>query len=231
MFDFVIRRKYQSQSDTANTILKIPVSNSFYGFLKDIPLNDQSLLVPDDFEMFLNRFEFNGHMFIYPERVESTTITKSFSAYLTENNIQLLPDEQKMLTVYLNQDKKSKSSQKNAVYTFNLKQLAIIDDYQKKHVRELNKEQIEEKALENGLEACRRKDSVLINVFGVEKNLVYDILKAKSLSFTLKSDIIPGRVKGRYTSNVISGIDTHSYAALPKKPHQPFPPGYRTTCH
>lgn len=57
-FDFQMDRSYYAQQDTTNQILKVQPDASYYDFLKEMPLNEQSVLVNYGTDFFINRFEF-----------------------------------------------------------------------------------------------------------------------------------------------------------------------------
>ncbi|MDD4921323.1 MAG: TlpA disulfide reductase family protein [Bacteroidales bacterium] len=58
LFDFLDARSSAARQDTANQILKMPVSSDYYDFLGKMPLNDLTLLISPDFGRFINRFEY-----------------------------------------------------------------------------------------------------------------------------------------------------------------------------
>ena len=51
-------RNVFAERDTANQALKMKAGNNYYDFLKDISLNDESLLADKGYREFVNRFEF-----------------------------------------------------------------------------------------------------------------------------------------------------------------------------
>ena len=67
-----------AERDTANQALKIKVGNDYYDFLKDISLNDESLLADKGYREFINRFEFMPPL----REVQNDAYEKSFSLLL-----------------------------------------------------------------------------------------------------------------------------------------------------
>lgn len=57
-FDYQLNRGYFALKDTANPVLKVNPSRSYYDFLKDIPLDDKTLLVNNPIDILINRFEY-----------------------------------------------------------------------------------------------------------------------------------------------------------------------------
>ncbi|RHJ77087.1 hypothetical protein DW103_16190 [Parabacteroides sp. AM08-6] len=58
MLDFLGMRKYEAMVDTANQVLKVKEDDSYYDFLKQMPLDDYTLLACGQFGTFINRFEY-----------------------------------------------------------------------------------------------------------------------------------------------------------------------------
>lgn len=58
LLDFVMYREYSAQQDTANLVLKAPVEDSYYNFIKEMPLDDETLPADEGFSIFINRLEY-----------------------------------------------------------------------------------------------------------------------------------------------------------------------------
>lgn len=58
LLNFMVYRSLFAERDTANQALKMKAGNNYYDFLKDISLNDESLLADKGYREFINRFEF-----------------------------------------------------------------------------------------------------------------------------------------------------------------------------
>lgn len=58
LLNFIAYRSLFAERDTANQALKMKAGNNYYDFLKDISLNDESLLADKGYREFINRFEF-----------------------------------------------------------------------------------------------------------------------------------------------------------------------------
>lgn len=56
--EFQLARNYYAQKDTTNQVLKVQPDASYYKFLKEMPLNEQSALANANVGSFINRFEF-----------------------------------------------------------------------------------------------------------------------------------------------------------------------------
>lgn len=58
IFEFLMGRSYYAKQDTTNLALKVKADDSYYSFLKEMPLDDATALALADADIFLNRFEF-----------------------------------------------------------------------------------------------------------------------------------------------------------------------------
>jgi hypothetical protein len=53
-------RDYYAKQDTANQALKVKENDSYYDFLKEMPLDDKTILADEKADIFTNRFDFIG---------------------------------------------------------------------------------------------------------------------------------------------------------------------------
>lgn len=58
VLDYAMMRNYYAAQDTSNQVLKVKITDAFYNFLKQVPLNDETLMACPDFSIFINRFEY-----------------------------------------------------------------------------------------------------------------------------------------------------------------------------
>lgn len=185
LFNFVSDRDYYAKQDTTNTTLKIPVENEYFDFLQKMDLNDQSLLALDDFKIFVNRLEFSKPILVYPKPNQTNTFTpeKTFEQYLELEKIEITE-----------KDKTLKESLKNKVF----KSAAEVIEFQKQFSESYNnasnaysKKYVDPfisvpKPEKVTMEKWQLRDSIVKNVFHLEKNLVYEIIKIRVLDFDIK---------------------------------------------
>ena len=79
-FDFLMSRSYYASQDTANKVLTIQEDSTYYDFLKNMDLNDLSLLSDNDGSTFVNRFEYMNPIM---NRSANNRITQKY----TKNNL------------------------------------------------------------------------------------------------------------------------------------------------
>ena len=189
MLDFVSRRGYEARNDTNNEVLKIPVPLSFYDFLKEIPMNDNSLLVSGEFKAFVNRFEYCEPLrSARPKsRIQSLKPEKNLQTYFEEEKIELSDEENDLLKLISKENKTSEDiaelkSKEDLLKSFSEKYKDDLTAYTEKYVRTNN-------SLNSYYwnQSWHLKDSVLQNELGLKPSLVYEIAKIRSLKFTFKS--------------------------------------------
>ncbi len=136
LFDYISSRDYlaMSKTDTTNQILKVAVPDDYYDFLKDMPLNDISLLVDKMYPFFVNRFEFCKPLNQQRKQIKND------------------PEEEKI----------------------------------------------------NLVENWRLKDSVLYNSLQLKPTLTYEIVKIRSLKFSLK--YLTKQTANKYWDTLKKGI-------------------------
>ena len=192
LFDFIDRRKTYSKKDTSNQFLKSPVPNTFYDFLKKMPLNDNSLLITSSFSTFINRFEYCDP-FMSPVKSISRGSKPSinFYEYLIDKGVKLTDTELKLkawqesLNTGKNIDTQSEifKTMIENMKKFYEKYSTYSPGYKEKYLDKI-------KTLsdtEYNLIKWQQSDSILENDLGLKPNLVYEIIKIRSLAFLLKS--------------------------------------------
>ena len=185
LFDFVSNRDYFAKQDTTNAILKIPVENNYYNFLQKMDLNDQSLLALGEFSTFVNRFEFSKPILVYPKPNETNTFTpeKTFEQYLEEEKITISNNDKVLI-----ESVKTKKFESMAAYEEFQKQLSetyrnALKGYSQKYVAPFINVRKPEKLT---MEKWQLRDSIVKNVFHLEKNLVYEIIKVRAIDYDIK---------------------------------------------
>ena len=185
LFDFVMNRGYKAREDTTNKILSIPIPTDYYDFLKEMPLNDNSLLAVQRFESFINRFEYSNPMQVHSvRRLNSFKPEKDLLTYLKEEGVEIPDEEEAVLSLMgkrelTDEEMATLKSNENEIKVLVEKYGAQIQAYTQAYFVPLN----EDNLADDTKEQWRLKDSVLTNVLGLEPNLVYDISKVRSLKF------------------------------------------------
>ena len=185
LFDFVSNRDYYAKQDTINTILKIPVENEYFDFLQKMDLNDQSLLALDEFSTFVNRLEFAKPILVYPKPNVTNTFTpeKTFEQYLELEKIEITENDKTLNESLKNKVFKSAAEVVEFQKQFSESYNNASKAYSKKYVDPFISVPKPEKVT---MEKWQLRDSIVKNVFHLEKNLVYEVIKIRALDFDIK---------------------------------------------
>ena len=186
LFDFVSNRDYYAKEDPSNSVLKIPVENDYFDFLKNLDLNDQSFLAVDDFSTFVNRFEYSKPILVYPKpSLLSFTFKpeKTFEQYLEDEKIEITENDKTLNKSMKNRTFKSAVEviefQKQFSENFSNASKAYSQKYVDPFINIPRAEKVT-------MEKWQLRDSVVKNVFHLEKNLVYEIIKVRALDYDIK---------------------------------------------
>lgn len=101
-FDFLMSRDYYAKEDSTNQVLKIQETEDYYDFLRDMPLNDETIVAAKEFGTFINRFEYMriikkiNWRESTPDSLSKTYPKVSLLTFFKEKKIKLTPDEEKV---------------------------------------------------------------------------------------------------------------------------------------
>jgi thiol-disulfide isomerase/thioredoxin len=193
LFNYTMSRDYYSQQDSTNEILKMPIPESYYDFLKPLPLNDPSLLVCNEFSEFINRFEYNElfskaqSLYYKNMNINRKKPEKNLLQYIDEEKIAITDDERKFLTIatkeqLTEEDKAQLEQLKEVSKAFNEKNKEQIQKYSDKYFAPL----YAKNNSNSNIDIWRAKDSILVSTLGLQPNLAYEIAKTRSLDFAFK---------------------------------------------
>ncbi|TKG96623.1 TlpA family protein disulfide reductase [Puteibacter caeruleilacunae] len=185
MFDFVNARSRALRSKDPKKLVG-KIGPDYYDFLKDIPMNEASLLVSSNFSSFVNRFEYcnplsrlRRNTFVKPE--------KSFFEYLMEEKVPLSDDFKKLLPLFSKPEKtdaedKFISEKRDAWKEWIKQNNEHVTKYRDKYIKSSGGATKKCTAVEE----WNKKDSVMQQLTGDKLNLVYQVAKIRSLNFSFK---------------------------------------------
>ena len=187
LFDYVSNRAYYKTQDTTNAVLKMEIPDSYYQAIQDLlPVNDLGALATDQYKVLINRLEFAEPLQevdrLQP-RVASRKPEKTFLKYAAEEGIEL--DEK--IVNYLKPDSEREYKLDSLEFKkledeFNTKYYVELQDFGTKYFGPLPEDQTFSE-----MDKWQKKDSVLINLFGVEKDLASDIIKIRMLKYNFEN--------------------------------------------
>jgi len=203
LFEYaIVKISKAMKSNPVNYKQALPAD--FYDFTKLIPLNDKSMLINDEFPIFVNRFEMSEPFLSAPKKVAFKPDKDIYEFMLEKKNLLTASDLQ--LLSFVNRLKNNKDSvsalQKRSVEISRLlnKNKSIIEDYSKNYLTA----QIGDKLLENNLNDWRLKDSVLQAKFGLQTNFIYETMKLRTLKNTF-NQVKPDKITS-YWNKLNKGI-------------------------
>lgn len=185
-FDFARMRGFEAKKSTEFNNSKILITDAYYNFLKKIDLNNKGFLVPHSFSTFINRFEFSKPLNIYPKRKPLKINPEiTLNQYLEQKNIKIT-EEDKILQKSL-KGKKFKSYKEFQDYQkqFSKNYLDASEAYRLKYFQPLVDKQQNARMKESTMEKWRLRDSVIKNVYQLEKSIVQDMTKIRALKFDI----------------------------------------------
>jgi len=193
LLDYCEGRDYYAKQDSNNHILKMPIPESYYDFLQKMPLNDNSLLITQQFSTFINRFEYcelftKAQMDVYRKiKAPNTLPKKTLTEYFIEQKIEVTKAEREYLNLIgknnlSQEDMDSLKKIKDIRDQFNTKYQKEIQKYAEKYIPQEYNASKENKETE----IWKAKDSILTHTLGLEPNIIYEIAKIRSLKFAFK---------------------------------------------
>lgn len=185
LLDFIDGREYEAKQNELFANLQTPVSNKYYNFLKEIDLNNKAILVPNGFSTFVNRFEFSKPILIYAKHKYSKINPEiNFLQYLEKNKIELSENDKKIREEAINTKFKSSKEYQEFQKKFSKPYLEAVKNYTLKYIQPLVDKRNAD-ITESNMEKWRLRDSVLKNVYHLNKNIVHDMTKIRALKFEI----------------------------------------------
>lgn len=194
MFDFVMRRESLARTDSLNEVLKIEVPLSYYSFLKEMNLNDNSLLATRQFSSFINRFEYCKPFYDIQAASQLNRVIKpevSLYEFFKSNKIELRPDE----WAFLHLASDDTGGDKSLLESPEMQKLSAdfvkthkehVEKYFKEHVQPL----LSVDYARESIDAWKQRDTILTRDLQLEPNLVYELAKFRSISLQSKYSTI-----------------------------------------
>lgn len=201
-FDFLMSRDYLAEQDTTNQVLKVKEENSYYDFLKRMPLNDEAVLADANANIFMNRFEymdpFRAAYSFTSEPSDSITFTypeKPLLSFLKEKGVKLNTDQE---TIRLQHEKLAGTTIKTTINDLREEDEKLKDLFEKekklvqKYVdinhkqKEPSQPEIDRAYATMNRKEEHKKDSIVALLCNEPNPLLWQIAKVRSLSYELK---------------------------------------------
>lgn len=176
LLDFIMYRNWEKENAPDNKILQIAEDSTYYDFLQQMPLNDEKILISENFNIFINRLEFADFLRkSFPEPIKM-----DFFTYLKKSDIKLTSEEEELKT-YSRLPDSNNTIDSVSRHLYN-KQLEIFyNKYDKEFKQYMSDNRLAYRAHEEYI-----RDSILRNYLHLQPNLVCDIMKTRSLKYLTK---------------------------------------------
>ena len=175
VMNYLLNRNYNQKENPENKFLQEKIETAYYSFLQKLPLNTKALLINKQFSEFINRFEYADPL-RFVANPKSFTPEVSALDYFIMKNIPLTEKEKGLL-----------KPQDSFTEEYRKEREALGKKYSKEFTAYIKKyyEPFSDQMGIDFMEPWYKKDSVLVNNLHLKNDLVYDIIKTRSL----KSDI------------------------------------------
>ena len=202
-FDFLMSRDYYAKQDTANQALKVKEEDSYYDFLKKMPLNDETVLADANASSFINRFEYmdafrTAYNYYAPEPKDTISYTypeESLLAFLKEKGVKLNTEQE---AIRLKQEKlagttvriplKELQKENDKVKGLYGKEEKLVLEYIDKQYKNKQSEQdMDRNFISMEQKTSHKKDSILARLYDVPDPLLWQIAKVRNLGFSLQN--------------------------------------------
>ncbi|KJD34043.1 hypothetical protein PK35_04735 [Tamlana nanhaiensis] len=183
LFDYYSFGYYGSGQRKENKI-NDTVPNDYYDFIKDLPLHKQSLLVSSQFSSFINRLEYADPLKYKEKTIRTYGFSQeNFIKFLERKNIKVSKAEKETAEIFLKNKEKTSPDILKKIGEFNTKHQSYFKEY-----LNLEKEKSQDQAKQSFKKTWHIRDSLASNL-GVKNNLIYEIIKSRTLKFIMESSI------------------------------------------
>ena len=203
-FDFAMSRDYYAKQDTANQALKVKEDDSYYDFLKEMPLDDKTILADEKADVFTNRFaplqkaysdEVEGSVeipFTYPEKPLLTFLKEkgvklnAEQEAIRQKQEKLAGQEIKITLAELQEDDRKTS----ALFKQEEKLVKEYMDYinkQKPSQKEKSQQEEDRASIAMEQKYEEKKNAIIARLCNTPNPLLWQIAKVRRLTYDLQN--------------------------------------------
>ena len=203
-FDFAMSRDYYAKQDTANQALKVKEDDSYYDFLKEMPLDDKTILADEKADVFTNRFEFMAPLrkaysegsveipFTYPEKPLLTFLKEkgvklnAEQEAIRQKQEKLAGQEIKITLAELQEDDRKTS----ALFKQEEKLVKEYMDYinkQKPSQKEKSQQEEDRASIAMEQKYEEKKNAIITRLCNTPNPLLWQIAKVRRLTYDLQN--------------------------------------------
>lgn len=211
-------RDYYAKQDSTNQALKVKEDDSYYSFLKDMPLNDVTVLANTNASTFINRFEYmdlfrkaySDQSFSPSDSIDYTYPKKPLLTFLKEKGVKLNKEQE---AIRLRQEKLAGTTAKiimrqliaenEKMASLYEKEQKLIQEYvalysEKKEESQQDKDKI---FIKMNQKYDFKKDSIIAQLYPTPNPLLWQIAKVRSLNFNL-GNIKDSQIAHEYVDSI-----------------------------
>lgn len=202
-FSFAMSRDYLAERDTTNQALKVKEDNSYYDFLKEMPLNDETVLADASASIFMNRFEYmqplRAAYSLISQPSDSITFTypeKPLLSFFKEKGVKLNADQE---TIRLKHEKLAGTTTRITIKDLQKDDEKLRDLFKKEEklaqeyistyskLKESSQLEMDEACIVRNQQIGQKKDSIIALFSNEPYPVLWQIAKIHNLSYELKS--------------------------------------------
>ena len=195
-FDFAMSRDYYAKQDTANQALKVKEDDSYYDFLKEMPLDDKTILADEKADIFTNRFEFMAPLQkAYSDEVEGsveipfTYPEKPLLTFLKEKGVKLNAEQEA-----IRQKQEKLAGQEIKITLAELQEEEkIVKEYmdyinkQKPSQKEKSQQEEDRASITMEQKYEEKKNAIIARLCNTPNPLLWQIAKVRRLTYDLQN--------------------------------------------
>lgn len=222
LFNFTSSRRYYAQQDTTNLALKVKEEDSYYDFLKEMPLDDVTILANNGISTFINRFEYmdpfrktysyqsNPNDFTnitihYPEKMLLTFLKEKGVKLNKEQEALRLRDEKlagKSINVSTNENNANAKEDFEKLKYLYEKEQALLKEFNHTYPTKVTQSEKDKDRsyAARSKEENRLKDSIVTQLCNIPNPVAWQLAKVRSLNFLFKN--INSTTAREYTDNI-----------------------------
>lgn len=211
LFNFLMSRGYYAKQDTANQALKVKEEDSYYDFLKNIPVNDEVMLADDECNVFINRFEYmnplqkaryGNRQMLLTDSLKIAYPTKPLLTFFKEKGVKLTPEQEvlrikqeKLAGKTLKVNRKEYSAEMTLLTPLYKTEKELVEEHSKTYLQSTqskNSSKTSDKEINNthftvAYQFLSQGDSIVSMLSGQPNALLWQIACVRNLKFDLKN--------------------------------------------
>ncbi len=183
MFSIDMHRSMKARRDTSNKELQKPLPDDYYTFLKQIPLENQSIFINNNIDVFLNRYEYSSIINRFRPKSINHSPSKSIFQFLLENEKLLIKEDKEMCELMIKKDKTEDEVERLKDLSFDWE---IFKERYSKNVAVWSKKATQEQ-FKSDIEKWKTHQVEFAEKNNINNKFILDVIKIRSLKYKFQS--------------------------------------------